>query len=99
MRAEVARQAFETRKPPNTYEAPSCQRVNASCPSRPEAANPDSVVSASRSIFASLYGAGRVDSAPNTYRGSRSSARWQREREGFAFATWKLIRALVPASS
>ena len=73
---------------PNTYEAPSCQRINDSCSPRPQAAGSDlSFVSASHSIFASLCGGESGDSAPNTYRGSRSAALRRCEREGIAFAT------------
>ena len=74
-------------EPPNTYEAPSRQRVDDSSESRPEAAIAcwQASLSAPHSVFASLCGAGFLDSAPNTYRDSRSIAKRRSEREGSAF--------------
>ena len=68
----------------NTYEAPSCQRINDSCPSRPGAATPDpSLRSASHSIFASSCGAGsealhqtRIEVHTRPRCGDRMGRRW-----------------------
>ncbi len=75
--------------PPNTYEASPCQ-VGKQVPltAALSAIFPRcAFVSASHSIFASKIWCSVLDSAPNTYRGSRSTALGESSGEAIASAS------------